>query len=86
MRPELEQGKLDGRLECPKCSTNIGKYAWQGMRCNCGEWVVPGISLAKGRIDEHKAITVKPAAMGIRMPPMAAPMPSRSKPTGNGNL
>jgi len=84
MRPELEQGKLDGRLECPKCSTNIGKYAWQGMRCNCGEWVVPGISLAKGRIDEHKAIIGKPASMGIRMPPMATPSPSR--PSGNGNL
>ncbi|KAI9688531.1 MAG: tyrosine protein phosphatase yvh1 [Bathelium mastoideum] len=29
MRTELEQGKLDGRLECPKCKTNVGKYAWQ---------------------------------------------------------
>ncbi|EME84452.1 uncharacterized protein MYCFIDRAFT_187455 [Pseudocercospora fijiensis CIRAD86] len=52
MRSELEQGKLDGRLECPKCKTNVGKYAWQGMQCSCGDWVVPGISLAKGRIDE----------------------------------
>jgi len=56
MRPELEQGKLDGRLECPnpKCETNVGKYAWQGMRCNCGEWVLPAISLARGRIDEMR--------------------------------
>ena len=54
MRPELEQGKLDGRLECPnaKCGANVGKYAWQGMRCSCGEWVVPGISIARGRVDE----------------------------------
>ncbi|KAK8204167.1 protein-tyrosine phosphatase-like protein [Phyllosticta paracitricarpa] len=54
MRPELEQGKLDGRLECPnpKCRSHVGKYAWQGMRCSCGDWVVPAISLAKGRIDE----------------------------------
>ncbi|KAH4927970.1 protein-tyrosine-phosphatase [Parastagonospora nodorum] len=64
MRPELEQGKLEGRLECPKCSTNVGKYAWQGMQCSCGEWVVPGISLLKGRIDEARKSTA-----GIRRPP-----------------
>ena len=56
MRPELSQGKLEGRLECPnpKCRTNVGKYAWQGMRCSCGEWVLPAISLARGRVDEMK--------------------------------
>lgn len=54
MRSELEQGKLEGRLECPKrtCRANVGKYAWQGMRCSCGTWVVPGISVARGRVDE----------------------------------
>ncbi len=54
MRSELEQGKLEGRLECPKgtCGANVGKYAWQGMRCSCGVWVVPGISISKGRVDE----------------------------------
>ena len=57
MRPELEQGKLEGRLECPKCHTNVGKYAWQGMQCSCNEWVVPAISLAKGRIDEARKST-----------------------------
>lgn len=66
MRPELEQGKLEGRLECPKCHTNVGKYAWQGMQCSCGEWVVPGISLSKGRIDEARKSTA-----GIRRPPGA---------------
>lgn len=69
MRPELEQGKLDGRLECPKCKTNVGKYAWQGMQCSCGDWVVPGISLAKGRLDEVKSSSSGAAGMGIRMPP-----------------
>ena len=65
MRPELQQGKLEGRLECPKCHTNVGKYAWQGMQCSCSEWVVPGISLAKSRIDEVKKTTVS----DIRRPP-----------------
>ncbi|KAL0262994.1 tyrosine protein phosphatase yvh1 [Diplodia seriata] len=70
MRPELEQGKLDGRFECPKCKTNVGKYAWQGMRCNCGDWVVPAISLAKGRIDEvRKRAGNAEALSSIRRPP-----------------
>ena len=54
MRPELEKGLLAGRLECPnvKCAQNVGKYAWQGMKCSCGEWVVPGICIARARVDE----------------------------------
>ena len=54
MRPELEQGLISGRLECPnaKCCTVIGRYAWQGMKCSCGLWVVPGLGLARGKIDE----------------------------------
>lgn len=83
MRPELEQGKLDGRLECPKCKTNVGKYAWQGMQCSCGKWVVPGISLAKGRIDEVKSKTPGTATLGIRMPPSS---PGRRQGPGQQNL
>lgn len=78
MRPELEAAKLEGRLECPKCRANVGKYAWQGMQCSCGDWVVPGISLAKGRIDE---VTPRPEGMGIRMPPSSS---SSAAAAGNG--
>ena len=54
MRPELEKGLLSGRLECAnvKCSQNVGKYAWQGMKCSCGEWVVPGICITRAKVDE----------------------------------
>lgn len=55
MRPELEKGQLAGKLECPKCSSKIGSYAWQGMKCSCGSWIVPAISLARGRVDEIKS-------------------------------
>ncbi|KAL8874253.1 MAG: hypothetical protein Q9174_000373 [Haloplaca sp. 1 TL-2023] len=53
MRPTLAEGHLEGRLECPnsKCKQNVGKYAWQGMKCSCGEWVVPGISVGRGKVD-----------------------------------
>jgi dual specificity phosphatase 12 len=52
MRPELEKGQLEGRLECPKCKGNVGKYAWQGMKCSCGAWVVPAITIARAKVDE----------------------------------
>ncbi|KAI9048702.1 hypothetical protein LZ554_007533 [Drepanopeziza brunnea f. sp. 'monogermtubi'] len=54
MRPALEMGLLSGRLECPnpKCGGQLGRYAWQGMRCSCGVWVCPAFSLQKGRVDE----------------------------------
>ncbi|KAF3917731.1 hypothetical protein ABW20_dc0101068 [Dactylellina cionopaga] len=52
MRPELEKELLEGKLECPKCTAKVGSYAWQGMRCSCGLWVTPAISLARGRVDE----------------------------------
>jgi dual specificity phosphatase 12 len=81
MRPELEQGKLEGRLECPKCHTNVGKYAWQGMQCSCGVWVLPGISLSKGRIDEARKSTA-----GIRHPPGAVNVPAQDGGHSKQNL
>lgn len=84
MRPELEQGKLDGRLECPKCKTNVGKYAWQGMKCSCNEWVVPAISISKGRIDEIKSRTGAGSDVaGIRRPPAVLASPNRGPGTQN---
>ncbi|KAK7205461.1 protein-tyrosine phosphatase-like protein [Myxozyma melibiosi] len=52
MQPELERGELEGKFECPKCKTKVGSYRWQGMKCTCGAWVTPGISLQRGRVDE----------------------------------
>lgn len=75
MRPVLEEGELDGRLVCPnaRCGASIGRYAWQGFKCSCGEWVCPAFSLGASKVDE--VAVRKPAAdggrsaMGIRMPP-----------------
>ncbi|KAL9115535.1 MAG: hypothetical protein Q9227_000856 [Pyrenula ochraceoflavens] len=64
-------GPLSGRLTCPntaKCgNTNIGKFAWQGMKCTCGEWVTPAFALARGRVDEQQ----EGKGVGIRQPVMA---------------
>ena len=80
MRPELQQGILAGRLECPntKCAAQLGRYAWQGMRCSCGVWVCPAFSLQKGRVDEvtkrnERRVDQGPSGAagggGIRLPP-----------------
>ena len=76
MRPALAQGELNGRFECPKCKSNIGKYAWQGMKCSCSAWVVPAMSLLKAKVDERHTFEARGKidqgganGMGIRMPP-----------------
>lgn len=69
MRDVLEEGLLDGRLMCPgggggggaggsgggaRCGANIGRYAWQGFKCSCGEWVCPAFSLQASKVDETR--------------------------------
>ncbi|KAJ1338457.1 dual specificity phosphatase 12 [Microdochium nivale] len=61
MRPALEDGALEGRLNCPgaRCGATVGRFAWQGMMCSCRQWVVPAFSLNRSRIDE---LVPRPAA------------------------
>ncbi|KAJ9612442.1 tyrosine protein phosphatase yvh1 [Cladophialophora chaetospira] len=96
MRTTLSQGGLDGRLTCPTqwCGANIGKFAWQGLRCSCGGWVTPGFGLAKGKVDEVRVSGKKAEpgseegnanrrqgyASAVRLPP------SMKKGASNGNL
>lgn len=86
MRSMLEEGALDGRLYCPNksCKLNVGRYAWQGFKCSCGEWVAPAFSLQKKHVDEvtiapdtaapdatrwGDALAERMAGLNIRMPP-----------------
>ena len=79
MKPVLAEGQLDGRLSCPnaKCSTNIGKFAWQGMRCSCGGWVTPWFAITRGKVDEvivnrgedTTDAETGPGGAAIRLPP-----------------
>ncbi|KAL2139444.1 hypothetical protein VTI28DRAFT_5137 [Corynascus sepedonium] len=90
MRPILEEGELDGRLICPndKCSASIGRYAWQGFKCSCGEWVAPAFSLQTSKVDKvvtggngggSASIMDRMAALGIRMPPGAGSSPGAAR-------
>ncbi|KAI1375998.1 dual specificity protein phosphatase 12 [Hypoxylon crocopeplum] len=69
MRPVLEDGALEGRLSCPnaKCGATVGRFAWQGLKCSCHQWVVPAFSLNRSRVDE----VAPPGAdiPAIRLPP-----------------
>ncbi|KAL4785742.1 protein-tyrosine phosphatase-like protein [Aspergillus varians] len=81
MRPSLfpntpEDAPLSGRLTCPNtsCGSNIGKFAWQGSRCSCGDWVIPAIGLARARVDIAEPVTIRRVpASGIRLPPNMRP-------------
>ncbi|KAJ5484996.1 hypothetical protein N7539_004984 [Penicillium diatomitis] len=85
---------LSGRLTCPNsgCGANIGKFAWQGMQCSCGGWVVPAIGLAKARVDIANRVTPAargsggPPAMGIRLPPGMRSSETGESGSGRGNL
>jgi dual specificity phosphatase 12 len=74
-----EDAPLSGRLTCPNtsCGSNIGKFAWQGMQCSCGDWVVPAIALARARVDISEPVTTRRGpgnlAPGIRLPPSMRP-------------
>ncbi|KAG5438560.1 hypothetical protein PCANB_002664 [Pneumocystis canis] len=51
MKKELDNGNIEGKFNCPKCNSRIGKYAWQGMTCSCRKWITPALSIQKGKID-----------------------------------
>ena len=81
MKGAFSEGQLEGRLICPnkKCGQNVGKFAWQGLRCSCGKWVTPGFGVARGKVDEVTASALgdagRDSSMGsagggpLRLPP-----------------
>ena len=68
MQPIVDQGELDGKLECPKCRSKVGTYAWQGMRCSCGKWVTPSFTLGKSKVDEVRRVYVPPVKLVVTKP------------------
>lgn len=78
MQPTIDKGGLDGKLECPKCTSKVGGYAWQGLRCSCGRWITPCFSLAKSRVDEVRRVNVSTSSNGV-MRPRVAGDPVKSK-------
>ncbi|KAL2002366.1 hypothetical protein VTN02DRAFT_73 [Thermoascus thermophilus] len=90
-----EDAPLSGRLICPNtvCGSNVGKFAWQGMQCSCGKWVVPAIGVAKSRVDVVNkaakgsgAANPRLGAMGIRLPPGMRATSAEETEAGQGRL
>ncbi|KAI5967684.1 YVH1 [Candida margitis] len=54
MREELEKSEIEGKFQCPKCSSKVGGYSWKGSRCSCGKWMVPAIHLQDAKVDNIK--------------------------------
>jgi len=87
MKETLGEGQLDGRLTCPnkKCGANVGKFAWQGLRCSCGGWVTPAFAVARGRVDEAVSRPVGRAG-GVAGSPAAAGGGMEGQDSGGGAL
>lgn len=96
MKEVLAEGKMEGRLSCPskKCATNIGKFAWTGLRCSCGGWETPGFGIIRTKVDEvvsrrPQVGEQKSSAVGSDKSSLSAAMAGLRLPPGmkrNGNL
>ncbi|RCK59403.1 Tyrosine-protein phosphatase YVH1 [Candida viswanathii] len=54
MKEELDKSEIEGRFQCPKCSSKVGGYSWRGSRCSCGKWMTPAIHLQEAKVDYIK--------------------------------
>lgn len=54
MQPFLHGGPISGKIACQtaSCKAKLGNYNWAGMRCGCGQWVVPGFCVNRSKVDE----------------------------------
>ncbi|KAG0563809.1 hypothetical protein M758_8G057600 [Ceratodon purpureus] len=47
----VEEGVVEGKLQCVKCEARLGNFNWSGMQCSCGAWVTPAFQLHLSRMD-----------------------------------
>lgn len=50
---------IEGKLQCPKCSSKLGTWKWDGLQCSCGYTLLlfmesPDISTASGRLQRFR--------------------------------
>eukprot|EP00917_Polyrhabdina_sp_WS-2016_P029500 GHVP01062890.1.p1 GENE.GHVP01062890.1~~GHVP01062890.1.p1 ORF type:complete len:102 (+),score=11.28 GHVP01062890.1:373-678(+) len=44
-------GFMSKKLECLNCKKKIGQLTWIGLKCGCGEWIVPAITVNYKAVD-----------------------------------
>lgn len=54
----IEDGSLEGKIDCPKCHTKLGSYSWRGSQCSCGTWVTPAFMVHRAKVDAMNARSV----------------------------
>ncbi|XP_054008234.1 dual specificity protein phosphatase MPK-4 [Hylaeus anthracinus] len=48
---------LEGKLNCPKCSTKLGSFSWiAGSQCPCGSKIAPAFYLVPSKVDWSNAV------------------------------
>ncbi|KAL1928982.1 hypothetical protein VTP01DRAFT_2041 [Rhizomucor pusillus] len=50
----LQDGLVEGRIDCPKCYSKLGQYNWAGAQCSCGRWITPAFMLHRKQVDQVK--------------------------------
>ena len=51
-----------GKIQCPRCSENVGKFFHFGAQCSCGCFVAPAYQLHKDKVDEMVKIDITKTA------------------------
>ncbi len=62
---------LEGKLNCPGCSSRVGTLSWVGSQCSCGTWVNPSIQILKKYVEAvgHEVKLVVGGGAGPAPPP-----------------
>lgn len=47
----VEEGAVEGKLQCAHCDARLGYFNWSGIQCSCGSWITPAFQLHKSRVD-----------------------------------
>lgn len=53
----LDEGLVEGRVDCPNCMAKLGQYNWAGAQCSCGRWITPAFMLHRKQVDEIKILS-----------------------------
>ena len=61
--PTAAEGADVDDILCPNaaCRAKLGRRAWQGAQCSCGQWVTPAFRIAAARVDEFPVPDAAPA-------------------------
>ncbi|CAF0847187.1 unnamed protein product [Adineta ricciae] len=51
---DTPENRHSNSIKCPSCSTTVGHYDLNGLKCSCGRWVTPGFLFDVKQIEEKE--------------------------------